>query len=103
MYLGDGYITANGSSWMLRITLDMAYPGIIDECCGAVRGVSSGRRVNVNAAADGSRCVIVSCTWHPWIVLFPQHGPGRKHHRKIELKDWQHQIGEAAPNPFLRG
>jgi hypothetical protein len=103
MYLGDGCITANGSSWMLRITLDMAYPGIIDECCGAVRDVSSGRRVNVNAASDGRRCVTVSSTWHPWIALFPQHGPGRKHHRKIELKDWQRQIVEAAPKPFLRG
>ena len=53
-------------------------------------------------ASAGKRCLIVSCTWHPWSYLFPQHGPGRKHHRAIELADWQQRIVDAAPQPFLR-
>jgi hypothetical protein len=38
-----------------------------------------------------------------WICLLPQHGPGRKHHRKIELLEWQRRIVDAAPGAFLRG
>lgn len=36
-----------------------------------------------------------------WPCLLPQHGPGRKHHRKIE--PWQQKIIGARPQPFLRG
>lgn len=35
--------------------------------------------------------------------LFPQHGPGRKHERRIELEQWQQQLVEDEPWPFLRG
>jgi hypothetical protein len=35
--------------------------------------------------------------------LFPQHGPGRKHLRRIELHGWQLKIVEDAPGLFLRG
>lgn len=45
----------------------------------------------------------VESTWRHWPVLFPQHGPGRKHRRKIELAPWQQEIVDAAPQGFLRG
>jgi hypothetical protein len=35
--------------------------------------------------------------------LFPQHGPGRKHERRIELEDWQWALVTASPWRFLRG
>jgi hypothetical protein len=103
MYLGDGCLTKNGSSWTLRIVLDDAYPGIIAECEQAVRQVALTRRVYIRHATRGQRCVTVSCTWYPWIVLFPQHGPGRKHRRRIKLAGWQQRIVHAAPRSFLRG
>ena len=34
---------------------------------------------------------------------FPQHGPGKKHARRIELEPWQRQLVDAAPWAFLRG
>ena len=34
---------------------------------------------------------------------FPQHGPGRKHERKIELEAWQREITHAHPGAFVRG
>lgn len=37
------------------------------------------------------------------VCLFPQHGPGRKHRRRIVLADSQRKIVEKAPRPFLRG
>jgi len=45
----------------------------------------------------------VSATYCYWEDVFPQHGPGRKHKRKIELREWQHILLQRAPEHFLRG
>jgi len=37
------------------------------------------------------------------VAVAPQHGPGRKHTRPIELEQWQRQIVERHPGAFLRG
>ena len=38
-----------------------------------------------------------------WTDVLPQHGPGRKHDRKIELRTWQRLLLDQAPEHFLRG
>jgi hypothetical protein len=38
-----------------------------------------------------------------WPCLFPQHGPGRKHERKIELTPWQQELVALDPRPLVRG
>ncbi len=38
-----------------------------------------------------------------WPEAFPQHGPGRKHNRKIDLAPWQREIVDRFPREFLRG
>jgi hypothetical protein len=38
-----------------------------------------------------------------WPCLFPQHGPGRKHERKIELTPWQQELVDLDPRPLVRG
>jgi hypothetical protein len=43
-----------------------------------------------------------SCSKH-WPCLFPQHGPGRKHERKIELEAWQQVIVAGHAGDFARG
>ena len=45
---------------------------------------------------------VVSCSRH-WPCLFPQHGPGKKHLRKIDLADWQRVIVERYPGQFAHG
>ena len=45
----------------------------------------------------------VKSTSKHWPCLFPQHGPGRKHTRRIELADWQQAIVERYPGDFARG
>ncbi|PWK66144.1 hypothetical protein BCL76_111195 [Streptomyces sp. CG 926] len=35
--------------------------------------------------------------------MFPQHGPGKKHERRIVLEGWQQEIVDAHPWEFLRG
>jgi hypothetical protein len=37
-------------------------------------------------------CVDVSMHPKHWPCLFPQHGPGRKHNRRIALEPWQRAI-----------
>jgi hypothetical protein len=50
-----------------------------------------------------SRCVDVSCYSQLWSDVLPQHGPGRKHERPIELEPWQRAVVEVEPEAFIRG
>ena len=102
VYLGDGWLARSGSSWMLRIALDAGYPRIVAEVADAMREISGKDKISVRRH-HSDQCVEVSTTWRPWVCLFPQHGPGRKHNRRIALAVWQQAIVERAPKPFLRG
>jgi hypothetical protein len=48
-------------------------------------------------------CIEVNSHWKHWACLFPQHGPGPKHKRKIELVPWQLAIVDRHPDRLLRG
>ena len=48
-------------------------------------------------------CHEVKSTSKHWTCLFPQHGPGRKHKRRIELQSWQELIVEKYAGEFVRG
>lgn len=50
-----------------------------------------------------SECIVVGCYWSGWPAAIPQHGPGRKHERRIELAPWQQAIVDRHPWEFLRG
>jgi hypothetical protein len=102
MYLGDGCVaqTPKGSC-SLRISLDAASPGIIANARQAVAAVKVGPLPHV-APHRVSACVVITSYWKAWRCHFPQHGPGRKHERRIVLEPWQEQIVAASPQPFLR-
>lgn len=103
LYLGDGSISTHARGvFRLRVTLDQRYPGIIQECARAMRTVTDKDVVGSTPRTD-SACVDVSCYWKCWPCLFPQHGPGRKHHRRIVLTDWQETLVERWPEMLLRG
>jgi hypothetical protein len=38
-----------------------------------------------------------------WPCFFPQHGPGKKHDRRIVLDSWQQTIVDSHPWEFIRG
>jgi hypothetical protein len=103
MYLGDGCLarTPKGSC-SLRLSLDVAYPGIIESARQAIAAVKGGPLPSV-APHGACACVVITSYWKAWPCLFPQHGPGRKHERRIVLEPWQEEIVSAAPQPFLRG
>ncbi|WP_342666174.1 hypothetical protein [Spirillospora albida] len=48
-------------------------------------------------------CTNVGAYSKHWPCLFPQHGPGMKHTRKIELAPWQQEIVDEFTEDFVRG
>lgn len=103
MYLGDGCISiARRKVFRLRITLDSRYPKIIEECATVMSDLMPASRVLV-LPRRGENAVEVGSYSRSWPCLFPQHGVGRKHHRRIQLAPWQQAIAAAHPRPLLRG
>jgi len=101
LYLGDGWIVAMArGSFVLRISLDMRYPGII---AAAQQAVSAVNPNSVVRAWRRTGCYVVSSYWKHWPAAFPQHGPGPKHARAIVLTEWQRRITRAEPEALVRG
>jgi hypothetical protein len=86
----------------LAVVCDIGYPDLIDDCWAAMILVSLNGRVS-RYRPKGQRCVRLLSAWKHWPVVLPQHGPGRKHDRKIELAEWQREIVDRFPHEFLRG
>jgi|SRR5215216_3332295 len=103
LYLGDGWLSSHPRGvYRLRIVLDDRYPGIIEECRHAVQRVLPENKAAVQPRTVGA-CSEVYAFSKQLPCLFPQHGPGRKHERPIELATWQQDIVNAHPEKLLRG
>ena len=101
LYLGDGCISAGmRAGYFLRIACADAWPGLIDACATALEAVNPSKR---SARVQAVGCVSVVGYSHHWPCFFPQHGPGKKHERKIALEPWQQAIVDAYPWEFIRG
>jgi hypothetical protein len=110
LYLGDGCISEHRRRvHKLRIFLDLSYPAIIEECVRAVRMVMPANKVHRQersgsySSSDEPSNVQVSSFSKSWPCLFPQHGPGAKHTRRIWLAQWQQELAERWPEALLRG
>lgn len=102
LYLGDGSISSHPRAvYRLRLSLDPAYPGIIDEAVAAMRQVLPASKATSWLAPN--RAVEAYSFSKAWPCLFPQHGPGKKHHRRITLTDWQKKLVRTSPQLLLRG
>jgi hypothetical protein len=64
--------------------------------------VAPGRRVNCRRRRD-AKCVDVSAYWNHWPCVFPQHGPGVKHLRRITLNGLQWELVRRDPQALVRG
>ena len=104
LYLGDGCISRAGARdkdvWKLRIMCADAWPGLIRECARAMSAIRPGNKVSTQQKVGCTE--VISCYRH-WPCLFPQHGPGMKHMRTIELEPWQRIIVTGNPGHFARG
>lgn len=101
LYLGDGCVTNTSRSHQLVITLDSRYPELVAECAETLGRISP-NKVSVGKPRHAN-CVRVYSGWKRWPLLFPQHGPGRKHERPIVLRDWQWDLVRHHRAAFLRG
>lgn len=99
-YLGDGCLSVFRGKVNFRVSCDATYPGIIADVAACIRPMEP-RGTTFFVKAPGT--VVVASAWRHWLCLFPQHGPGRKHERRIELEPWQRDVVEAFPADFLRG
>ena len=99
-YLGDGHIIAKPRQHTLSITCCDDYPVIMDDTQRAMVRVLPGANTT---RVRRTGCTDVKSYSAHWTCLFPQHGPGMKHTRKIELADWQREIVESHPWEFIRG
>jgi hypothetical protein len=103
IYLGDGYINRAARTPVLEISLDSRYPGIAEECSTAIRRTARvDARIHHRRTRHGDS-IRVTAGSPVWLAAFPQHGPGKKHRRSIELDRWQTQIVDRFAKPFLRG
>jgi len=101
LYLGDGCINATRRDvYVLRIACSDTWPGLIEACAEAMRTVRPDNKVFL---VQSQGCQYVTAASKHWPCLFPQHGVGRKHERRIALEPWQLQIVSAHPWDFIRG
>ena len=102
LYLGDGHVTPMPRSQRLRLFLDAAYPQIVADAEALMRCVFPENEVGRTFAHEG-RMVVLSLYSQHLTCVFPQHGAGKKHHRRIVLEPWQERKIAVAPWDFLRG
>lgn len=102
LYFGDGHIShyVKHKVPSLMITLDNAWPGIQDEAEAALHSVFP-HNATCRVRTAGAQNIKVYFKHLP--CLFPQHGPGKKHERRIVLEGWQQEIVDVHPWEFLRG
>lgn len=101
MYLGDGCVSRNRRVWLLRIILDKKYPPVIERCRLAINMLMPGQCAAVRSLPKN--CVEVSLYSKHWPCLFPQHGPGKKHDRRIALEPWQQALVDQETGEFVVG
>jgi hypothetical protein len=103
LYLGDGWLSRGPRDvYRLRILLDAGHPGIIQSCADAMSAVLPGRAVSFRRHSS-SAAIEVAAYSKQWPCLIPQHGEGRKHLRRIALREWQRDVTLRHPEALLRG
>ena len=102
IYLSDGCINVGPRAERLRIFLDAAHPNVAAETEALLKRCFPANRVGRGSRHNGHMVVLWVYSGH-LSCLFPQHGPGKKHQRRILLEPWQDELVAAAPWRFLGG
>jgi intein-encoded DNA endonuclease-like protein len=102
LYLGDGDISKVNYTYRIRIVQDSKYPNILRSIEESLQQLLPNNKVQCKKHYLFNSHILSAYSQHiP--EMFPQHGLGRKHTRKIELEDWQQTIVDEFPIEFLRG
>ncbi|GHH85178.1 helix-turn-helix domain-containing protein [Streptomyces capitiformicae] len=100
LYLGDGHIISKRKQHHLSVFCNATQTGLISAAAEAMRKVMPQPNVSQRHKTG---CVEVNSYTRHWVCMFPQHGPGKKHARRITLEPWQQDIVDAHPWEFVRG
>lgn len=101
LYLGDGHIAHEPKGvFRLEIACCDDWPGLRKAADEAVAAVMPDNSV-LRRKRQG--CVMIGVKSKHLPCLFPQHGPGMKHTRKIRLESWQDEIVAEFAEDFVRG
>jgi hypothetical protein len=101
-YLGDGHITRHARSvYRLTVYCSLMHINVAWQIARAAEAVI-GRRVAMRPDPVDNLLYVQSYS-KQWPCLLPQHGPGRKHERRIAFVDWQQRIVDAHPDQLVRG
>lgn len=103
IYLGDGHV-ARCPKGVFRLTVvqDQKHVGLISECEAAISSLIVGHELHAGfQQAPG--CIHITSYWKHWPCVFPQHGPGFKHQRRIQLLEWQRRIVRSHAGLLVRG
>jgi hypothetical protein len=101
LYLGDGHITRGRRGvFVLSLFCSDDWPGLLAAARSTMLTVMPASGV---FCVQRPGCTQVKSASKHWPCLFPQHGRGRKHTRKIELQQWQCAIAQKYPGEFAKG
>jgi hypothetical protein len=98
-YLGDGHLLITRRVPLLLVACDLRYPGLVYEVTTAMEACGA----KTVGYQEQTGCIRVRSYWKHWPCLIPQHGPGKKHNRPINLHAWQQDVIAKHPERFLRG
>lgn len=101
LYLGDGHVV-HGRKDVFRLEIACCddWPGLAE---AAAQAVSTVMPANSVGRRQRTGCTMIGTTSKHRPCLFPQHGPGMKHTRKIALEAWQKEIVAEFTEEFIRG
>jgi hypothetical protein len=108
LYLGDGCISLvktqkNGQKvYRLRLFQNADYVNLIQKHIQSIKSLFPHNKIGVNKKKK-SNCCVISLYHTRLLNYFPQHGPGKKHNRAIELEEWQKDLVLRHPKSFLTG
>jgi hypothetical protein len=102
LYLGDGHIVRLARTYKFRLFLDSKHRQVVKESVELLARCFPHNMVGTTYGHEGRMTVLIVHSSH-LPCLFPQHGPGMKHKRKIVLERWQDDQVAAAPWHFLKG
>jgi intein-encoded DNA endonuclease-like protein len=101
LYLGDGYICKTRRTYRLRIFQTAKYKNLVRLCQHNLKTILPNNKISL--VDKKCNCTVISVYNNDLPLMFPQHGSGKKHERKISLKNWQKKIVDLYPKEFIKG
>lgn len=102
LYLGDGYVGQLARTCKFRLFLDSRHAEIVQDSHDLLVRCFPHNAVGTTFGHEG-RMTVLSVHSSHMPCVFPQHGSGMKHLRRIILEDWQERIVAVEPWRFLKG